>query len=186
MKSSTRISLIGLAAASGLSLAAMASDPQSAQHAQASAMDRQGTAMQGMDMEHMPGMAHEEESFWFGHPAAKNARVDRTIVADAEDIKFKPTIITVKQGQTVEFKVRNTGKVRHEFVLGDAREQTAHKKEMEAMPNMKMNHPNGMAIEPGQTGILRWTFTKTGTLAYACHEPGHFAAGMIGTLKIVD
>ncbi|MGH8282154.1 MAG: plastocyanin/azurin family copper-binding protein [Gammaproteobacteria bacterium] len=31
-----------------------------------------------------------------------------------------------------------------------------------------------------------WTFTRDGTVEYACHDPGHFAAGMVGKIVIVS
>jgi uncharacterized cupredoxin-like copper-binding protein len=68
--------------------------------------------------------------------------------------------------------------------LGSAKEQVEHDKEMAAMTGMKMTHINGVIVAPGKTGTLIWTFTKAGTLQYACHVPGHYAAGMVGQLTI--
>lgn len=123
------------------------------------------------------------ESFWFGHPG-QAANVTRTIKMLATDIKFTPTAITVRKGETVMFEIVNHGKLEHEFVLGDNAEQIEHDREMAAMPDMKMNHVNGVGVAPGKAAHLVWTFTKSGTLQYACHVPGHFVAGMVGQLKI--
>ena len=129
-------------------------------------------------------LAHEHaESFWYGHPG-KPADVKRTIKLMAMDIKFMPTDITIKPGETVKFEITNDGKLDHEFVLGSAEEQAEHDKEMAAMAGMKMDHVNGVSVAPGKTGSLIWTFTKAGTLQYACHVPGHYAAGMIGQLTV--
>ncbi len=123
------------------------------------------------------------DSFWFGHPS-EVARATRTIRMVATDIRFTPTTITVRRGETVRFEIANQGKLDHEFVLGDNSEQVEHDKEMAAAPGMKMDHVNGVAVAPGKTAHLVWTFTKSGTLQYACHVPGHFVAGMVGQLKI--
>lgn len=144
-------------------------------HAAAPAAD----AMAGMD-HHAHG---HEDSFWFGH-VGKLADAKRTVKLSAMDIKFMPTDVTIQKGETVKFEIVNDGKLAHEFVLGDAAEQAEHDKEMAAMPDMKMDHVNGVSVEPGKTASLIWTFTKAGSLQYACHVPGHYAAGMIGQLTV--
>ncbi|HQU16193.1 MAG: hypothetical protein B7Z66_09320 [Chromatiales bacterium 21-64-14] len=144
-------------------------------------------ASQAEDMASMAGMHMEKgsqaEAFPFGHPGSAK-HVDRVIRITAMDFKFVPKTITVKAGQTIKFVVVNKGMVKHEFVLGTNEEQKEHEKEMEAHPNMKMDDPNGIAIQKGKTASLIWTFTKPMTVRYACHEPGHYAAGMYGELRI--
>lgn len=129
-------------------------------------------------------LAHDHaETFWYGHPG-KAAEVKRTIKLSATDIKFMPAELTIKSGETVRFEIVNDGKLDHEFVLGSAEEQAEHDKEMAAMGGMKMDHVNGVRVAPGETGSLIWTFTKAGTLQFACHVPGHYAAGMVGQLTV--
>ena len=127
--------------------------------------------------------AAHAESFWFGH-RGEAAEVTRTITMVATDIKFTPAAITVRKGETVRFEIVNNGKLDHEFVLGDSAEQVEHDKEMAAVPGMKMDHVNGVAVAPGKSARLVWAFTASGTLQYACHVPGHFVAGMVGQLTI--
>lgn len=132
------------------------------------------------------GFAHEpsrESAFWFGH-LGESAEVKRTIAVTATDIQFAPLQIAVTAGETVKFEIANNGKLEHEFILGSAEEQVDHDKEMAAMAGMKMTHTNGVSVAPGKTGTLIWTFTKAGTLQYACHVPGHYVAGMVGQLTI--
>ena len=112
------------------------------------------------------------------------AKVKRTITLSATDIQFAPMQISVAAGETVKFEIANNGKLDHEFILGSAEEQAEHDKEMAAMASMKMAHINGVSVAPGKTGNLIWTFTKAGTLQYACHVPGHYVAGMVGQLTI--
>lgn len=149
--------------------------------------------------------AAQAAQFAFGHPG-EAAQVNRTIVIQAHDDFFLPRTVTVKAGETIRFKVVNVGKLPHEFMLGDKDAQAAHEKAMHdmrdsSMPGMNMtNMPmndrpmpgmsitameaNSIVVEPGHTQALIWTFTKPETLAYGCHEPGHFAAGMVGTIEV--
>ncbi|MDA8382958.1 MAG: cupredoxin family protein [Betaproteobacteria bacterium] len=128
------------------------------------------------------------DTFSFGHPGTA-AKADRTIRITALDtLRFSPSIVKVREGETVRFVVTNQGKLMHEFVLGDKRAQVAHEAEMERMAAMGMTmdrDPNGVPLAPGKTQTLVWTFAdKPGTLYYACHEPGHYAAGMVGTILV--
>ena len=42
----------------------------------------------------------------------------------------------------------------------------------------------GDMFRPGQTVQLVYTFDRAGTLEYACHAAGHYAAGMRGTITV--
>lgn len=140
-------------------------------------------------------------AFPYGHPGeAKD--VTRVITIKAGDMFFDPKAITVHVGDIVKFVVINEGKVAHEFSLGDEAEQTEHEKTMQAMQHMSMpgmttkdrsgmqgmsmmgGDPNSITLAVGQTRSLIWTITQAGTVEYGCHEPGHFAAGMVGTIAI--
>lgn len=118
-----------------------------------------------------------------GSPGDPNA-VSLVIHINADDIKFVPKAVTVKVGQTVRFVVTNHGVLPHEFVIGDPAEQEEHEKEMQAMGAMEHKEPNAIAVKPGQTGSLVWRFVTMGTTEYACHVPGHYAAGMVGTIEV--
>jgi len=144
-----------------------------------------GEAAGGHDDKHE---AHEhEENFTWGHPA-KAADADRTVNIEAVDIAFKPTSVDVKKGETIKFVVTNTGKLEHEFALATPEGQKEHAKEMKAMAaeGGKMDHsdPNALTIPPGESKTLTWTFTKSVPVAFACHVPGHYEAGMRGDVEI--
>ena len=49
---------------------------------------------------------------------------------------------------------------------------------------MKHDDPNSVLVEPGKTAELTWVFSKAGSLEFACNIPGHYQAGMVGTLKV--
>ena len=133
----------------------------------------------------MSGPMGGGEYFAFGHPGRGNGPVHVIHIRALDTLRFDPSRIVVARGETVKFVVTNAGKLAHEFVIGDAAEQAAHEKEMQATPGMSMEHDvNGISLPPGQTRDLVWTFTRDGTVEYACHVPGHFAAGMLGKIII--
>ena len=118
-----------------------------------------------------------------GRPGDLKA-VDRVILINADDIKFDPNAITVRVGETVKFVITNRGVLSHEFVIGDKAEQDEHEKEMQSMGTMKHVDPNAVSVNPGETKILIWQFGAAGVVEYACHVPGHYAAGMIGSAQV--
>jgi uncharacterized cupredoxin-like copper-binding protein len=105
-------------------------------------------------------------------------------VTMTDAMAFEPTAITVKQGETVIFDVRNAGEIAHEFFIGNATQQTEHEVEMQQMFAMGHDHATGVNVDAGQTEALRLSFPDRGTLEIGCHEPGHWAAGMKGTLTV--
>jgi uncharacterized cupredoxin-like copper-binding protein len=115
------------------------------------------------------------------------AQASRTVEIHAgDDLRFQPDQVQVKVGETVTFKVVNTAQVMHDFTLGDDDAQAAHEKEMRAMASGDMSgmndDANAIHIPAGQTKTITWTFTKAGATIYGCHEPGHYASGMKGTI----
>jgi uncharacterized cupredoxin-like copper-binding protein len=101
-----------------------------------------------------------------------------------DTMRFKPENIKVKRGETIRFIVRNTGKVKHEMVLGTIGELKKHAELMRKFPEMEHADPNQVSVDPGMTGELIWQFTKAGTFDFACLVPGHFEAGMVGKVRV--
>ena len=99
-------------------------------------------------------------------------------------MRFSPDHIQVKRGETIRFVVRNNGKVKHEMVLGSPAELKEHAALMRKFPEMEHADPNQVAVEPGQTGELVWRFTRSGKFDFACLQPGHFEAGMVGKVAV--
>ena len=88
---------------------------------------------------------------------------------------FDPTVVSVQQGETITFEIKNTGKAVHEFKVGPMKEVFD---DAESAPEVA-------DINPGTTKTLTYTFTDTGPYAYACHAPGHFENGMIGFVNLI-
>ncbi|MHB8666040.1 MAG: cupredoxin domain-containing protein [Burkholderiales bacterium] len=150
-------------------------------------------AQQGMMSGMMPGMhgtagAGHAEDGGQAQAAGKPGdpkRASRAIrVAMSDDMRFTPADIDVKRGETIRFVVSNTGRIRHEMVIGSMAELKEHAEMMRKMPGMLHADPNMVSVEPGETGELVWHFTKARTFDFACLQPGHFEAGMMGTVAV--
>ncbi len=130
--------------------------------------------------EHAHGQAN------FGQPGNAE-QVQRTIAIMALDtMKYEPSMLAVKAGETIQFVVTNAGKLTHEFVIGDPQEQRAHAEMMKKTPGMVHEDPNALSLEPGETKTLIWQFGPSGRVEVACHVPGHYEAGMIGQIKVEE
>jgi uncharacterized cupredoxin-like copper-binding protein len=113
--------------------------------------------------------------------------ISMTIKVEMSDaMRFTPARITARRGQTIKFVVTNTGKVRHEMVLGTAGELKAHAALMRKFPEMEHADRNQITVEAGKTGEIVWQFTRGGTFDFACLEPGHFEAGMAGKVVVAQ
>ena len=117
--------------------------------------------------------------------AGNPENVTRTITIDMSDsMRFTPSTITVKQGETIRFIVRNSGKLQHEMVLGTENELKEHYEVMKKHPEMEHADDNMVTVQPGKTGEIIWHFTKAGSVSFACLLPGHYEAGMKGVVKV--
>ena len=133
------------------------------------------------------GHEHGHGTAGYGQPGLASD-VARTIEVTALDsMRHEPSNITVKTGETVEFEVRNAGQMRHELMLGDAKEQHGHAKVMQAHPHLvHEEEPNAVTVEPGQTKTLLWRFGAPGLVEGACHLPGHYEAGMVTRIQVTE
>jgi uncharacterized cupredoxin-like copper-binding protein len=139
----------------------------------------------------MPGMhgpAGGGQGFVFGEPG-KLSQVDRVVSIAMQEMSFEPSLLDVRIGETIRFVVTNRSEVDHDFTIGDAVTQTAHRKEMlEAMDKGgEMDHgsdPNAISVEAGRNGELIWKFTRAGRFEFDCNVPGHFEAGMRGVIAV--
>jgi uncharacterized cupredoxin-like copper-binding protein len=125
-----------------------------------------------------------DEASSAGKPGDAKTATRTVTVVMLDTMRFEPPTIVVRKGETIHLVVRNEGKVRHEMTLGSEQELKEHADMMRAMPNMMHHDANSVTVEPGQTGDLVWRFTRTGTVDFACLQPGHFEAGMKGTVNV--
>jgi len=112
-------------------------------------------------------------------------KASRTIAIDmADTMRFSPSEVKVKRGDTVKFVVRNTGKTMHEMVIGTQEELAKHAEVMKKHPGMEHDAPYMAHVEPGKKQEIAWTFDKAGTFMYGCLIPGHWEAGMKGSIVV--
>ncbi|QNH78520.1 cupredoxin family protein [Pseudomonas protegens] len=158
-----------------------------------------------------PLWASPTASYDFGQPAPA-AKASRSVEVVMGDMSFNPKALEIKAGETVRFVLINKGQLLHEFNLGNAAMHAEHQQEMlkmqqsgmltptgmQAMDHGAMGHssmagmdhgmrhddPNSVLVEPGKQAELTWTFSKSGSLEFACNIPGHYQAGMVGKLTV--
>lgn len=112
-------------------------------------------------------------------------KVTRSIQVDmADNMRFSPADISVRRGETVKFVVRNGGKLLHEMVLGTKEAIKAHAELMKKFPEMEHADANMAHVMPGKAGEIVWQFTKVGEFQFACLQPGHYEAGMVGKVVV--
>jgi uncharacterized cupredoxin-like copper-binding protein len=112
-------------------------------------------------------------------------KASRTVRIDMSDkMRFTPASLAIKQGETVKFVVRNSGKVMHEMVIGTMKELKEHAEVMKKHPTMEHEEPYMAHVAPGRTETITWQFTKAGEFNFGCLIPGHFEAGMVGKITV--
>lgn len=129
------------------------------------------------------GPVKKEQKEWGIAGDAK--AVKRTITLTMSDtMRFTPDKIDVKQGETVKFVMKNSGKLMHELVIGTKKELDEHAALMVKFPNMEHEEPYMAHVPAGKTGEIIWNFNKAGDFDFACLIAGHYQAGMVGTIKV--
>lgn len=144
--------------------------------------------------------AHAAGQHDTSHAAASEADIDHTIRVEAGDKWFDPDTLEVAPGEMIRFEITNSGNLEHEFVIGDAKAQEAHREMMQEMAGNPGDGHEGhgghdmaegehggempaVTIAPGETAELVWTAPDhVARLEYACNIPGHYEAGMSGSI----
>lgn len=140
----------------------------------ASAHEGAGKAAPAQDAEQTP---------WGIAGTPRGARTIELRMGD--DMRFVPDRIEVRQGETIRFVVRNQGKVLHEMVIGTPQALREHAALMKRFPKMEHDEPHMTHVKPGRKGQIAWNFNRAGEFQFACLIPGHFDAGMLGTIVVM-
>ena len=119
-----------------------------------------------------------------GEAAADGIRTIEVVALD--ELSFDPGTIEIDAGETVRFVVTNAGSAVHDFYVGTEDEQMAHEAEMgeTGMDHGADPEADALTLEAGETDELTVTFDEPGTVLFACHQPGHYDGGMIGTITV--
>lgn len=116
-------------------------------------------------------------------PAA-SAAATRIEVNLTDALRIEPAEMRVPMGVPVTFVVTNRGALDHEFYLGDEDAQAKHESEMGSMDGMTQDDPAGIAVAPGETKELTYTFDSAGATLAGCHVQGHYLAGMKAAITV--
>lgn len=119
------------------------------------------------------GSAPDPGSSGFVAGTAAAPRVVRIVAG--EQLRFIPDVVTVKAGETITFEVTTVGMSVHEFMVGPAADVAAN----------TTGTPEIADIGMMQAKSLTYTFVGSGPFSFACHAPGHYEAGMKGSIVIV-
>jgi uncharacterized cupredoxin-like copper-binding protein len=92
-------------------------------------------------------------------------------------LKFDPSTVPAAPGETVSFVLINSGAAMHEFQVGPETGVAADKVDGKTVVEIP-------EIDGDQIAELTYTFPATGAFAFACHLPGHYEAGMKGTVDL--
>jgi len=112
--------------------------------------------------------------------------VRRTItIRMTDDMRFAPRHIEVREGETVRLRAENKGQVLHEIVIGTRAALDVHADMMARHPGMEHEEPHMAHVAPGKKGDIVWHFNRPGRFDFACLIPGHYQAGMTGTITVL-
>ncbi|MBG9389382.1 cupredoxin domain-containing protein [Caenimonas aquaedulcis] len=128
-------------------------------------------------------------------PAVAEAAMQAQVVSRVVEIRmddtmrFSPSTLQARAGETLRIVARNEGKLEHELVIGDDAQIAEHATAMQSGAAHAHGAGGGLAavrVAPGQAGELVVTFTREATLQLACLVPGHYEAGMRGSLVVAQ
>lgn len=106
--------------------------------------------------------------------------------ADGATLAFAKTELTAGTGE-IKVTFNNKGVVPHNWVLVNPGEED--KTVADAATATNFEAANALAhtktIDGGANDIATFTIAEPGTYSYICTYPGHYAAGMKGTFKVV-
>ena len=115
-----------------------------------------------------------------GAPAVGTKANPRVVWLNMDDtLKFVPEGIPVARGETIRFVLTNSGQAVHEFQVGPADKVAAD--EVDGVIVVEKDE-----LDAGSTHAVDYTFDGDGPYAFACHEPGHYEAGMKGVIDLTS
>lgn len=140
-----------------------------------------GTKAHGSPAKKRAPTAEQKEFGIEGDPA----HVDRTIeIRMTDQMRFEPSVVNVKAGETIRFVHENAGKIPHEMVIGTRADLEMHAAQMRKFPNMEHDEPYMAHVAAGKRAEIVWQFNRSGEFEFGCLIPGHFEAGMRGAIKV--
>jgi uncharacterized cupredoxin-like copper-binding protein len=105
-----------------------------------------------------------------------------TVEVGIDQSRFDIGALRVEEGTLVEFVVQNDDPIDHELVVGDSE---VHRRHADGSERRHPPVPGEVSVAPGDRAMTFYEFTEVGSIAYACHLPGHVAYGMQGTIEVI-
>lgn len=106
---------------------------------------------------------------WGGGSTTTTASVEpgaREVTVEAGDLWFRPQMIEIRAGETVNLTVRNAGRVFHDLTITDL--------------GVRLD------VEAGDTTATAVSVDRPATYEFFCSVPGHAAGGMRGELIVTQ
>lgn len=116
---------------------------------------------------------HSNNEIDIGKPGDA-AKAARTIKLALVDNMFLPDEITVKEGETIRFVIKNGGNRKHGIIIGLMADLKKIAKMRREFPDKDFSAEHLIQLEPGEQKELIWQFADAGTVNFACPLPGHF------------
>lgn len=127
---------------------------------------------------------------------------EQKVTVTMTEMSFAPAKVTLKAGTTVEFKLVNKGRVKHEFMVYELPKKSlsAEERHKWAVANSYFKglvvkvEGGGIEVEGrdifevevgrGKSAEVRFMPVKKGTFEIGCLIEGHYEAGMKGSLTV--
>ena len=98
------------------------------------------------------------------------------------EFTFTPNTFTVPAGQEITINSRNNGAVVHNLIVMNLDTSVGEEFNSEDEVNVYLK----LEIQPGQDSTATFSApSEPGDYQIVCSTPGHYVAGMIGTLTVV-
>lgn len=149
---------------------------------------------------HHPELAAIDDSHGHSHGETAHAPSETGLIAWAisrsvevrmdDQMRFTPSRVDVQAGETIRFVLHNDGRTTHEMVLGDEAQIKSHALEMQQSAAHGDGHSHGagaaISVPAGKSKELVVKFDQAQAQAFqmACLIPGHYEAGMRGTVNL--
>ncbi len=118
-----------------------------------------------------------------------DSEVREVPVRATDDLRFEPSEMRLRRGQSVRLMMENMGDSVHDFtvdempMMGGGTQGGPH--DMGDGMNMDTSqYAMHMAVQPHRDGVMEFTPTESGSYTYYCTTNGHREAGMEGTIVV--
>lgn len=105
-----------------------------------------------------------------------------TVEMDLRHSRFEPAGLRVRAGTVVRFEVDNLDPIHHELIVGPSEVHATH---AEGAHHLHPPIPGELSLGPLEDGMTFYEFDEPGTVAMACHLPGHVEHGMVGSVEVL-